>query len=75
MPSNETSKYAIYFGIGFIILAIIMFFAVYNTVDHKFLENYFGGFVCSISFGILGIVFTGTGLYFLDRKTINSSKT
>ncbi len=70
MPSNETPKYAFLFGIIFIIFSILMFFAVYNTQsnDTHWVEDYFGGLVSSIFFGILGAIFVGVGLYSFNRE-------
>jgi uncharacterized membrane protein YphA (DoxX/SURF4 family) len=75
MPSIETARYTFFFGVGFIIIAVLMFMAVYNahTIDAEWITHYFGGLVCSIIFGILGVTFAGSGLYFLDRK-VNQTK-
>jgi hypothetical protein len=75
MPSNQTPKFAILFGFAFIIIAVLMFIAVYNahTIDVDWFKTYSGGVACSIIFGVLGVVFAGSGFYLIDRKPVNSS--
>jgi hypothetical protein len=56
MPSNETPIFAVIFGIGFIILSILMFTATYNAHisnpnwinETSWIKDYFGDFISSI---------------------------